>query len=192
MVYMQQFSPFWTVPPFPLLSDDIDNIINLTTTLPGPQGETGPVGPQGEQGSPGPPGIQGEVGPTGAQGEAGVQGEQGPQGVPGPDGPPGPTGPSSGDPVYNTITIKDNYTVSQSDAYIGVDSTKPVTVLLPKTPLVGTLYVIKLQMGAPIGTRKVTLKAIDNAKVDGKSSIVLQNPYETVSVIYNDNGWYIV
>ena len=129
---------------------------------------------------PGPPGPQGEPGPPGTPGETGPQGET------------GPAGPVTRDPILNTVIIKDNYTASQSDAYIGVDSTKSVTVLLPKEPEVGTTYIIKLQMGPPIGNRKVTIKAIDGTKIDGKSSIVLQNPYESISVIYNEYGWFII
>jgi hypothetical protein len=89
--------------------------------------------------------------------------------------------------------VKCDYTASEDDAYIGVVSTKPITIKLPKNPPEGLLYVIKLEMGAPIGNKKVTIKSIDpNVKIDGNSSIVLQNPYEYISLIYRALGWHII
>lgn len=181
LTMFQQLVPIWGAPLLLPLPDDVDIINFCEAGKPGPQGEPGPQGPAGPQGPIGPQGETGPIGPAGSPGQEG------------PEGPQGPAGPSSGgDPVYNSIIIKDNYTALQSDAYIGVDTTKPITILLPKTPTIGTVYVIKLQMAAPIGNKKVTIKAIDGIKIDGKSSIVLQNPYETVSVIYNQYGWFII
>lgn len=187
MLFQQQLIPFWPVPAFP---DDID-IINYCA--PGIQGATGPIGPQGEPGPIGPQGIPGE---TGATGDAGLQGPAGPQGeagIQGPTGPQGPEGPSSGDPIYNTVQVIKDYTALQDDAYIGVVSTKPLTIYLPISPMEGTLYVIKLEMGAPIGTRKVTIKSLDSSvKIDGSISVILQQPYETISLLYRATEWHIV
>ena len=178
--------PIWPFPPFPV-KDEID-IINYTS--PGIPGPPGPQGEQGPQGDVGPAGPQGEVGPAGPQGETGPQGPIGPPGPPGPS--PSPDDDDDDRSPSNTVVVKDNYTASQSDAYIGVDSTKPVTILLPREPILGTTYVVKLQMASPIGNKKATIKAIDGTKIDGKSSIVLENPYESVSIIYNNNGWFII
>jgi len=172
-MFQGQFFPYWTSPLFLPLPDDVD-IINYSAA--------GTQGPQGEPGPPGPTGPQGEPGPTGPQGE------------PGPVGPQGPPSPSSGgDPIYNTILIDDDYIITQDDAYIGVKSTKPVEILLPTDPEQGTLYVIKLEMGAPIGNKKVKI-ITDNPSItiDGNTSITLQNPYEFISLIYRGNGWHIV
>lgn len=144
----------------PVREDGVD-VINYTgTAIPGPQG------PPGEQG------------PTG---------EQGPHGETGPQGPPGS---SSGDPIYNTILIDDDYIPCQEDAYIGVKSNKPIEILLPTDLAQGTLFVIKLEMGAPIGNRKV--KIVADTFIDGTDSVTLQNPYESISILYRGNGWYIV
>jgi uncharacterized protein (TIGR02145 family) len=90
--------------------------LNSGSSIPGPQGEqgpigqTGPSGPQGEQGpigltgpagsqgltgaqgSQGPIGLTGATGPQGLTGAIGPQGEQGSIGLTGPAGPQGPTG----------------------------------------------------------------------------------------------------
>lgn len=163
----QTLNPFWP-PIFLPISDDVDNIINysVSNSIPGPPGP------------PGPPGIDGPPGPVGAEG---------------PQGPQGPPGTESGDPIYNTILIDDDYIVTQNDAYIGVSTTKPIEVLLPSDPIQGTLYVIKLEMGAPIGNRKVKIVTENNTvTIDGKTSHTLVTPYQSVSLIYRGNGWHII
>ena len=199
-MFQQQFIPIWPFPPFPV-RDEVDIINYSSPSIPGPPGPQGEQGPPGIQGEPGPPGTPGEVGPAGPQGDVGPIGPQGetgpagPAGSPGQQGPVGPQGPSgsSGDPIYNTVLIDSDYTASEEDAYIGVKSTKPITIKLSKNPPEGILYVVKLEMGAPIGNRKVTIKSCSpTVKIDGNSSVVLQNPYESISLIYRDLGWHII
>lgn len=177
---LQQLLPYWSsIPLLPTLPADID-IINYTganTQAPvvGPPGPPGPPGPQGETGSAGP---QGEAGPAGPQGET---------------GPAGPPGQSTGDPIYNTILIDEDYTIKQEDAYIGVNSAEPVSILLPNDILEGSVYVIKLEMGPPIGNRKVTVKPESStSKIDGNSSFILKRPYESITVIHRGGNWFII
>ena len=199
----QQYMPFgWPMVPFvPTLPtrglDDID-IINYTSGGPtGPQGPTGPTGPQGETGSTGPQGITGptgsqgitgDTGPTGPQGITGDTGPTGPQGDIGPTGPTGPTGPAAVAALVNTVVVSEDYTAKLTDFYIGVDSKGPVTITLPDDPPKGTQYIVKLQMGAPIGTRKVTVKSGTN--IDSTNSVILTNPYEAFQVLFQST-WHI-
>ncbi len=70
--------------------------VELRSSTPGTQGETGAQGPKGETGAQGPQGEAGAQGPqgeTGAQGPKGEVGAQGPIGAIGPIGPIGPEGP---------------------------------------------------------------------------------------------------
>ena len=173
----QQFMPFgWPMLPFvstlPGNFDDID-IINYTSGgAPGPVGPPGPAGPQGEPGVAGSQGVQGDTGPAGPQGE------------PGPIGPQGPSGSVS----RNTIIVKEDYTAKLTDYYIGVNSEGPVTITLPEEAPKGTEYIIKLQMGAPIGNRKVTVKS--SSVIDNVNNLILTNPYEALQVLYQGN-WHI-
>jgi hypothetical protein len=88
-----------------------------------------------------------------------------------------------------TKVISENYTAFESDYYIGVDSTKAVVVTLPSTPHAGTELIIKVEMKPPVGSRKVTIKTSDGSLIDGASSVVLQQSYEVVTLIYRNN-WY--
>jgi len=171
----QQNMPFgWPMVPFvPRLPDDID-IINYTA----------PVGISGPPGPPGPAGPQGEPGPQGVPGADGIPGIQGPQGEPGPQGPQGPSGTVS----RNTVVVTEDYTAKLTDYYIGVNNEKPVTITLPDDAPKGTEYIIKLQIGAPVGNRKVTVKSGTN--IDNVSTIILTNPYEALQVLFQ-SSWHI-
>lgn len=171
----QQNMPFgWPMAPFvPRLPDDID-IINYMA----PAGIPGPPGPTGPQGEPGPAGPQGEPGPPGADGIPGIQG---------PEGPPGPQGPS-GTVSRNTIVVSEDYTATLTDYYIGVNNDKPVTITLPDDAPKGTEYIVKLQIGAPVGNRKVTVKS--STLIDNVNTIILTNPYEALQVLYQST-WHI-
>ena len=170
----------WTWPPIAFVPSgniDLSDPVYINYDPPSPPGPPGPQGPPGE---PGPPG---EAGP---QGEQGVPGTQGEQGIPGPPGP----GTECINCSNYILTNKD-YSVKPDDYYIGVNSTKPVNVILPTSPQEGKIYVIKLEMQPPVGNRKVTLKG--NGKlIDGQSSVILENAYESITIIFRGDGWYII
>lgn len=171
---------YQVIPPFvpvflPVRDDDL--FINYSgTTQPGIPGPPGPAGP------PGPSGPQGE---QGIQGEQGANGKDGVQGEPGPQGPPGTT-------IYPTISVGSSYQILAEDCYIGVSSKEPTILKLPEDPKQGKFYVIKLEMGSPIGNRKVTLVPPGSCTIDGKTVITLQNPYETITVLYNKENWFTI
>jgi len=179
----------WTWPPITFIPTgpvDLSEPVIINYDPPSPPGPQGPAGPPGP---PGPPGIVGETGP---QGEPGPPGPPGPQGEPGIPGPPGPFGPSSECiNCSDQILIEKDYSVKATDYYIGVQTSKPTNVILPSSPLQGKIYIIKLEMPSPIGNKKVTVKG--NGKlIDGKPSVVLENPYESITIIFRGDGWNII
>lgn len=184
--------------------DDRDLFISTMSIAPvpgptGPQGPQGPAGPQGVEGPVGPQGIEGPMGPQGAEGPPGPQGligETGPQGIPGPMGPPGPAGPPSpvqGDLTVDATLVNDNYTCSNTDCYVGVSSPKnhPTTITLPLTPADGRVIIIKAEMAAPLGNRKVTVITGDGGSIDGSTNYVITTPYGVVRLIYRGGNWHV-
>lgn len=169
---------FW-IPPLGALSDDRDIFIgNFSgSSTPGPPGPPGPQGPQGESGP------QGLTGPTGPQGETGPTGPQGPKGEPG-------TGAECINCSKTTVIDRD-YSVKEDDYYIGCLNEKPINVILPSTPLEGIIYIIKLEIKPPVGNRKVTVKG-NGKQIDGTGSVVLENAYECLQVLFRDNSWHII
>ena len=44
-------------------------------------------------------------------------------------------------------------------------------------------------MEAPIGNRKVTVISQGTSTIDGSVSKILQNPWESIMLVYNNNNW---
>jgi len=193
-----QTMPFgWSMPPYlplPPTIDDRDLFINSVVNA--GTGTPGPAGPQGEAGV----GIAGaEV--TDNPGDLlllltdGTIINAGP--VIGPTGPPGPQG-TMGPPGTckgcgcNTTTITKDYCAAETDCYIGAQLKNAAIVTLPNTVPAGTRYTIKLEFGAPVGTRKLTLQPQPPTLINGVTAITMTNPYESVSVIYHNNHWWTI
>ena len=205
-MYQQQyfFPPPCYFVPSPVFVPQVsssDNDVIINTGGNGEQGPPGPQGPQGVEGPPGPQGVQGpmgaqgpqgEPGPSGSQGEPGPPGTQGEQGVPGPQGvqgEPGPPGPSGTMCVLNTKIITESYKVESDDCYIGVLNEKSIEIYLPPNPPIGKLLIIKAQQ-KQIGNKKIYIVTQNGEKIDDGDEIVLQSPYESVTLVFNDN-WHI-
>lgn len=105
--------------------------------------------------------------------------------------PTGPTGPSGGGEC-STHLITESYTATLDDCYIGADLTEDATLTLPLDPPDGTQIIIKLQYGAPVGTRKLTINAAGTNLIDSVSSIVLTTPYQSLTLISQGSNWYLI
>jgi hypothetical protein len=169
--------PIQYIPQKSTISDN-DVIINNGGT-----GPAGPPGPQGPQGIEGPPGPQGSQGPMGAQGPQGETGQQGPQGE------PGPSGPSATSCILKSRIIYDTYYVQPDDCYIGVLNEKQIDIILPLEPEIGRMLIIKAQQ-KQIGNKKIYIITQNGDKIDDGDEIVLQSPYESITLIFNDS-WHI-
>ena len=130
-------------------------------------------------GPPGPPGPMGPPGPQGEQGVPGPQGEQGPQGEP-------------GTCECNSVVVSKDYTATGKDSYIGVNSSKPVTITLPEECEDCHTVIVKAEMGPPIGNRKVTITTSDQSLIDGDPEYIIEVPYGSVTMVCRGGDWWIV
>ena len=115
---VQQFMPFWGLPPIPLIPFVEDNDLLINSIITGTEGPPGPAGP------------------------AGPQGETGPPGETGPEGPPGPPGSL----VVPITTVEEDYTALPTDYFIAVITGAPYTITLPAGPD-GTTFIVKDVLG---------------------------------------------
>lgn len=187
--------PFgWSMPlylPLPPTIDDRDLFINsVVNGGPGTPGPEGPAGPQGEAGV----GIvDAEV--TDNPGDLLILLTDGTVinagnvvGPPGPQGPPGQCRSCS----CQTITITGDYCANETDCYIGAQLKDKATITLPNKVDPGTQYIIKLEFGAPVGNRKLTVEPEAPALINGVTALTLTTPYESVSVVYNNQNWWTI
>lgn len=183
-MYQNQYyfpPPFLFLAPPPPIAIQQPQTISDNDVIINQGGQAGPPGPQGPQGIQGPPGPSGAQGPTGAQGPPGAQGETGPQ------GPPGPPGTQSC--ILPAKVITDTYYVQPDDCYIGVLNNESIDIYLPLDPPVGKLLIIKAQQ-KQIANKKIYIVTQNSDKIDDSSTLVLQSPYESVQLIFNDS-WHV-
>lgn len=137
-----------------------------------------PPGPIGYTGSQGEIGYTGSMGYTGSIGYTGSQGEMGPPGI-----------------CYHIChakVVSEDYQATADDHYIGVDSEGPVTITLPEDCKPCQDIIIKAEMAAPLGNRKVTITTSDGSTIDGDTEYVLTIPWESVNLFCRGGNWYIV
>lgn len=123
---------------------------------------------------------------TNTTGTPGPPGPQGPQGLP---GPPGPPGLSVNSCVLPARVITETYYVQPDDCYIGVLNTESIEIYLPENPPIGKMLIIKAQQ-KQIGNKKIYIITQNGDKIDDGDEIVLQSPYESITLIFNDS-WHI-
>jgi hypothetical protein len=191
-MYQNQYffpPPPWFFTPPPILPQtrtisDNDTIIN----------QGGVQGTQGVQGISGSAVAQGTQGLTGSQGPEGVQGTSGQdgsgiQGIQGIQGPSGNSEPVTNSCILPTKVIAESYYIQPEDCYIGVINTKSIEIYLPQNPPKGKMLIIKAQQ-KQIGNKKIYIVTQNGDKIDDGDELVLQSPYESVTLIFNDS-WHI-
>lgn len=88
--------------------------------------------------------------------------------------------------TYGTTT---NYTVTETDEYIGVYSTSNITITLP-TGINGRVYYIKDEYGQ--GSGKISIQPQTGELIDGKTNYVISVPYQCVSCVFRAGQWRII
>jgi hypothetical protein len=88
--------------------------------------------------------------------------------------------------VYGTTT---SYEATKDDEYIGVWSASAVTITLP-TGIDGRVYTIKDEYGQ--GGGKITIQPKTGTLIDNKNNYVIGVPFQSVSIVYRANKWWII
>jgi hypothetical protein len=78
------------------------------------------------------------------------------------------------------------------DRYVGIDSTGPVYITLPRDCEDCQQLIIKAEMGPPIGNRKIIILAADGRTIDGKKEYIMKTPYQSVHLICRGGNWHII
>lgn len=92
---------------------------------------------------------------------------------------------------YVNVTFADSpYTVLITDTYVSVDSSGgPVTLLFPNSALLGEPYVVKDRTGSA-AANNITVTTVGGAvDFDGSATFVMDNDYQSVSIIGNGSTY---
>ena len=101
----------------------------------------------------------------------------------------------SGGVCHKRVHTHEDYTITVSDYYIGVDSTaNPVVLTLPvaNTTTSGQTFVIKDESGTANSNNITVHIAIDGNTIDGNDSVILESRYAAVSIYSNGLTGYFV
>ena len=170
---------------FPAITEDNDVFIKNTTV--NPPGNVGPPGPPGPQGPAGSPGLTPSIKPATAETLGAIKvgkcldiTEDGTLSV------------ACCDCDKNTRLVKSDYTINALDWYIGAQPKGSITIDLIEALPDGFELIVKVELGPPIGNKKVIVKAAGSQLIDGNTSVVLQQPYESITLIYRGGNWHKV
>ena len=95
---------------------------------------------------------------------------------------------TTGADFLNTTSTNSSYTASATDEYIGSTASSAITITLPAgTP--GRVYTIKDEIG---GSPKITVVGSNSQKIDGKNSYLIENRYQSISLVFRNNGWWLI
>jgi hypothetical protein len=90
-----------------------------------------------------------------------------------------------------TTTVTDTYTLQEDDEYLGINVDKPITIFLPDTTTEGRTITLKIETKQALSYRKVTIRAA-HAPIDGYGNKMLQDPNQSVTLIFHADEWRII
>ena len=95
---------------------------------------------------------------------------------------------ATGADFLNTVGVTANYTATDTDEYIGVNSTSLVTVTLP-VGVDGRQYIVKEERGS--GTGKVNVQGSNSEKIDN-SPFKQLTANASISVVFRAGQWRVI
>ena len=95
---------------------------------------------------------------------------------------------TTGADFLNTVGVTTNYTATDTDEYIGVDSTSLVTITLP-VGVNGRQFIVKEEHGT--GTGKVNVQGSNSEKIDG-SPFKQLTANASLTVVFRAGTWRII
>jgi hypothetical protein len=114
--------------------------------------------------------------------------------VRGPAGPQGPMGDSGElhEASFGTTLVSDDYGCTDDDCYLGVNSSRSITITLPVDPGDGHQIAVKLEMSALAKGQTITLETNDDSTIDGALSYTMTEPWQAVHLFSRGGHWFIV
>jgi hypothetical protein len=114
--------------------------------------------------------------------------------VRGPAGPQGPMGESGEMPEasFGTTLVSDDYGCTDDDCYLGVNSSRSITITLPVDPGDGHQIAVKLEMSTLAKGQIITLETNDESTIDGALSYTMTEPWQAVHLFSRGGHWFIV
>ena len=94
-----------------------------------------------------------------------------------------------GNPLYSTTVVTADYSATNDDYYIGVNSAVATTITLP-AGIDGKMFIIKDELGP--GSGNITIQGTGGETIDGSATFTNTVTYGSVSVVFRGTEWHVV
>jgi hypothetical protein len=96
-----------------------------------------------------------------------------------------------GTTIVNISGITTYYQATDTDDYIGVNASVPVTIVLPTSPSIGKKIIVKDE-GNNISTYSITVQAGIGKSVENDTSVIMNINHQSLTYFYNNSNWFLI
>jgi hypothetical protein len=93
--------------------------------------------------------------------------------------------------IVSIIGVTTYYQATDTDDYIGVNASVPVTIVLPTSPSIGKKIIVKDE-GNNISTYSITVQAGIGKSVENDTSVIMNINHQSLTYFYNNSNWFLI
>ena len=93
--------------------------------------------------------------------------------------------------IVSITGVTTYYQATDTDDYIGVNASVPVTIVLPTSPSIGKKIIVKDE-GNNISTYSITVQAGIGKSVENDTSVIMNINHQSLTYFYNSQNWFLV
>ena len=93
--------------------------------------------------------------------------------------------------IVSITGVTTYYQATDTDDYIGVNASVPVTIVLPTSPSTGKKIIVKDE-GNKIATYNITVQAGAGTSVENDISVIMNINHQSLTYFYNNSNWFLI
>jgi hypothetical protein len=93
--------------------------------------------------------------------------------------------------IVSITGVTTYYQATDTDDYIGVNASVPVTIVLPTFPSIGKKIIVKDE-GNNISTYSITVQAGIGKSVENDTSVIMNINHQSLTYFYNNSNWFLI
>ena len=93
--------------------------------------------------------------------------------------------------IVSITGVTTYYQATDTDDYIGVNASVPVTIVLPTSPSKGKKIIVKDE-GNNISTYSITVQAGIGKSVENDTSVIMNINHQSLTYFYNNSNWFLI
>lgn len=93
--------------------------------------------------------------------------------------------------IVSITGVTTYYQATDTDDYIGVNASVPVTIVLPTSPSIGKKIIVKDE-GNNISTYNITVQTGIGQSVENDTSVTMSINHQSLTYFYNNSNWFLI